>query len=213
MKTDDLVLMLSAAPEPVPSHALGRRYTIALGLGTVVSFLVMLAALGLRPDLGEAVRLPMFWVKLGLCAALALFSLKAVLRLSRPGMALDWVPAALAVPVVGIWLLAGAVLVAAEPAARAELIFGLTWRVCPWLIALLSLPVLVAAFWAMQGLAPTRLPLAGSALGLLAGSLAALVYCLHCPELAAPFIGTWYLIGILIPALVGGLVGPRLLRW
>jgi hypothetical protein len=213
VKTDDLVLMLAAEPEPVRPYAVGRRYALALSLGTIGAFLAMLGLLGLRPDLGDAVRLPMFWVKLGLCAALALFSLQGVLRLSRPGVGLGWVPAGLALPVVGIWLLAGMVLIGAEPAARAELLFGLTWKVCPWLIALLSLPVLVAAFWAMRGLAPTRLPLAGSALGLLAGSLGALVYCLHCPELAAPFLGTWYLIGILIPALIGGLIGARLLRW
>ncbi len=55
--------------------------------------------------------------------------------------------------------------------------------------------------------------MSGAAAGLLAGSLGALVYCLHCPELAAPFLGTWYLLGMLIPALIGSLLGPRLLRW
>jgi hypothetical protein len=78
---------------------------------------------------------------------------------------------------------------------------------------MLSLPVFVAVLWAMRGLAPTRLPLAGTAAGLLAGTVGALVYCLHCPELDAPFLGTWYLLGMLIPALVGSLAGPRLLRW
>jgi len=39
------------------------------------------------------------------------------------------------------------------------------------------------------------------------------VYALHCPELAAPFIGLWYLLGVLIPAGIGALIGPRLLRW
>jgi hypothetical protein len=31
--------------------------------------------------------------------------------------------------------------------------------------------------------------------------------------MAAPFIGIWYLLGMLIPAAAGALVGPRLLRW
>jgi hypothetical protein len=31
--------------------------------------------------------------------------------------------------------------------------------------------------------------------------------------MAAPFIGTWYLLGMLIPAAAGAMIGPRLLRW
>jgi RNA polymerase sigma-70 factor (ECF subfamily) len=63
-----------------------------------------------------------------------------------------------------------------------------------------------------------RLPIihmtpAGAVAGLLSGAVGALIYCLHCPELAAPFIGFWYLLGILIPTAAGALFGPRLLRW
>jgi hypothetical protein len=31
--------------------------------------------------------------------------------------------------------------------------------------------------------------------------------------MAAPFLATWYVLGILIPAILGALLGPRLLRW
>jgi hypothetical protein len=31
--------------------------------------------------------------------------------------------------------------------------------------------------------------------------------------MAAPFIATWYLLGITLPAVVGALLGPVLLRW
>jgi len=41
----------------------------------------------------------------------------------------------------------------------------------------------------------------------------ALVYAWHGPEMAAPFIATWYLLGIAGPAVVGALLGPVLLRW
>jgi len=47
----------------------------------------------------------------------------------------------------------------------------------------------------------------------LAGSIAALVYALHCPELAAPFIAVWYVLGILVPVAIGALIGPNVLRW
>ena len=71
----------------------------------------------------------------------------------------------------------------------------------------------MATLWAMKGLAPTRLALAGAGAGLLAGALGALVYALHCPELAASFLAVWYVLGIAIPALAGALLGPRVLRW
>jgi hypothetical protein len=96
---------------------------------------------------------------------------------------------------------------------RNRLIFGATAAVCPFLIALIAAPLLVAHLWILRGLAPTRLRLAGAAGGFAAGSMGALVYTLHCPELAAPFIAIWYLFGVLIPTLAGAWLGPWLLRW
>jgi len=159
------------------------------------------------------VLLPMFWIKLAFVAGIAAASLFAALRLSCPGVRLAWVPGALAAPVLAMWLLAAIALLRADAAQRAVLFFGDTWDVCPFLITMLSVPAFVAAMWAMKGLAPTRLRLAGAAAGLLAGALGALVYCLHCPEMGAPFIAFWYLLGMLIPAAAGALLGPRLLRW
>ena len=112
-----------------------------------------------------------------------------------------------------MWALAAFALIDAQPSGRAALVFGQTWKTCPFDIALLSLPAFGAMLWAMKGLAPTRLRLAGAAAGLASGALAAIVYTLHCPEEAAPFVGTWYVIGMLIPAAAGALIGPRVLRW
>lgn len=213
MKTDDLVMLLATGEGSVQRHAAARRYTAAIAVGVVAAGLLMLGVLGVRPDLAEAVRLPMFWTKIGYVAAMAVASLLAVLRLSRPGARLDKVLPALGVPVVTMWLLSAFVLAGAEPVERMALVLGETWAVCPFLIAMLSAPMFGATLWAMRGLAPTRLPLAGAAAGLLSGTIGGLVYCLHCPEMAAPFIGTWYLLGMLIPAVAGTLLGRRMLRW
>ncbi len=78
------------------------------------------------------------------------------------------------IPILGVWALAAVALVAAAPAERAVLLFGETWRSCPFNIAFLSVPFFLAAFWAMKGLAPTRLAAAGALAGLLAGSAGAL---------------------------------------
>ena len=213
MRTEDLVTMLATGAGAVQPNQTARRFATAIALGALGAALLMAPLLGLRPDLAAALLLPMFWVKLAFVAGLAAASLFAALRLSRPGMPLAWAPEALAAPVLAIWLLAAIALARADTAQHALLFFGNTWDECPFLIALLSVPAFVAAMWAMQGLAPTRLRLAGAATGLLAGAVGALVYCLHCTEMAVPFIGFWYLLGMLIPSAVGALLGPRLLRW
>jgi hypothetical protein len=205
--------MLARGADAVEPDALRRRYAIALGWGAFAATLLMAILLGVRPDLAEAARVPMFWVKVAFPAALLAGALLAVLRLSRPGVRLGRVPAAIAAPILAIWLLAAAALLAAASGERAELLLGDTWISCPFSVALLSAPVFVALLWAMKGFAPTRLALAGAAAGLLSGALGALVYSLHCPEMAAPFIGTWYLLGMLIPTALGAMVGPRTLRW
>lgn len=65
----------------------------------------------------------------------------------------------------------------------------------------------------MRSLALTGLRLSESGAGLFAGATGAVAYCFHCPEPETPFIAFRYLPGMLIPALIGALIGPRLLRW
>jgi len=214
MRTDDLVTMLATGAGAVQPNQVPRRYAIALGWGALGAALLMATLLGLRPDLGAAVLRPMIWVKFAFVACLAAVSLLAATRLSRPGLRLAWVPSALGAPLLAIWLLAAFELTRADDAAqRAVLFFGDTADSCPLLIALLAAPVFVAVVWAMKGLAPTRLRLAGATAGLVAGAVGALVYSLHCPESGAPFIGFWYPLGMLIPTAIGAVLGPRLLRW
>jgi hypothetical protein len=213
MRTDDLVTMLATGVDAVPSGAATYRHAAAIGWGALGATLLMAILLGVRHDLAEAAALPMFWVKLGYVACLAAAGLLALSRLSRPGASLAGIAPALAAPVVQMWANAAIALDAAEPAGRADLLFGKTWTTCPLLIAMLSIPAFAAMTWATKGLAPTRLRLTGAALGLAAGGIAAVVYSLHCPELAAPFLGSWYLAGLLIPTALGVLAGPRLLRW
>lgn len=212
MKTDDLIKMLAGDAGAVAPRVWQQRYALALGAGLMGAGLLMVLLLGVRPDITDAVRLPMFWVKLAFPAALAAGALLAAIRLSRPGVATGRAAAMLAAPVLAIWVLAALALLGA-PEDRAMLVWGETWAACLVNIPMLSVPAFVAVFWVMKTLAPVRPVLAGAAAGLLAGALSAVVYALHCPELAAPFIGIWYLLGMLIPAALGALIGPRLLRW
>lgn len=213
MKTEELVTLLATGAVAVEAPPAVQRYATAIGWGAAGAGLLLLLLLQIRHDLGQAMLLPMFWVKIGFVACLAAAGLFAALRLSRPGAKTDWVPLVLGLPVLGIWSIAAFALIEAEPLERSKLFFGETWKTCPLLIAMLSIPVFATVMRTMKNLAPTRLRLAGFAAGLLSGAVAAVVYCLHCPEMSAPFIGFWYLLGMLIPASIGALLGNTLLRW
>jgi hypothetical protein len=212
MKTDELIAMLANGAVAVEPDSVQRRYVTALGWGAFASTLLMAIWFGVRRDMAEAVWLPMFWVKLAFPGALLAAALLAAHRLSRPGTQLGHALLWMGLPVFAMWLLAAFALLGAEPAARERLVFGVSWSVCPFYIATLSAPVFMAVWWAMQGLAPTRPVAAGAASGLAAGALGAMAYALYCPEMAAPFLAIWYLVGMLIPAAVGAVLGP-LLRW
>ncbi|WP_229260387.1 DUF1109 domain-containing protein [Duganella alba] len=205
--------MLSSGPDVGVAARPTRATLLPLLAGLLACVVLMLALLGVRPDLAQAAALPAFWLKVVFAAALAAAGWTAVKRLAVPGVRTARLPLYLAAPVLAVWLAAAALLWQTSPEFRAALFWGRTWRYCPFLIALLSLPMLAAALHIMRGLAPTRLRLAGAAAGFAAGASAALVYCLHCPEMSAVFVGSWYLLGILIASAIGALAGPRALAW
>ncbi|EWC41515.1 DUF1109 family protein [Pseudomonas stutzeri] len=213
MKTDDLIALLASEVAPVERHVIAKRFAAALLCGLAAALLLIVTGYGIRPDLAAIATMPLFWAKLALPAALLLGALQLATRMARPGTQVgrSWV--LLAAPLVVVWVAALAILITAPADARMSLLLGDTWHECLANIALLSIPAFIAVFRALRGLAPTRPRLAGGAAGLLAGSIAALAYSLHCPEMAVPFWALWYLLGMLLPGALGALLGPRLLRW
>jgi hypothetical protein len=213
MKTDDLISLLVAGEGPVQRIVPSRHLGLAVLLGLLAAVLMTAALYGVRSDLAEVARTPLFWAKVALPGSLAALGLWLTSRLARPGVRGGMAWGLLGLPLLLLWLGAALSLAGAPLDARADLLFGRTWRTCALNIALLSLPGLVSVFWALRGLAPTRLRQAGAAGGLLAGSTATLAYCLHCPEMGVPFWGLWYVLGMLLPTALGAWLGPRLLRW
>lgn len=213
MKTDELVRMLAAQAAPVPPRAARRRLGAALLAGALLSLALLLATLGPRPDLAQALREEAFWLKQLYALALAGIAFALAQRLARPGMAAGAPARLLWLPPAALAVLALAVLAVTSPEARGALLLGRTWRSCPFNIVLMALPLLGALLWGLKGLAPTRPGAAGAATGLLAGGLGTAVYALHCPESGVPFIALWYGLGMALSAALGALAGVRLLRW
>ncbi len=213
MNTDELITSLAANVRPVGRGAVGWRLASGVIAGALASTLLIVATLGPRPDLWLAMHGGTFWMKWGYTISLAAISIYVTARLARPdpgSLRRLWL---IAVPVLALAAVGVGELIRTPRSDWLAMWLGHTWSKCPWLVLMLAVPIFIGLLWSFRRLAPTRLRAAGAAAGLAAGAFSATVYCLHCPEVSAIFVLTWYSLGILLAATVGALVGPRLLRW
>jgi hypothetical protein len=212
MRTEELIESLSTDLPKVAPGAVARRIALGLGAGGAASAVLMFAWLGPRADLAAAVATPMFWMKFGYAAATGLIAALLLARLARPAARPGLWAALAAAPFAVVALMAATRLAQAPPEAHRAMVMGHTSMICPWRILAIGLPVLAGAVWAVRGLAPTRLGLAGLTAGLSAGGLGAAIYAIACDETSAPFLAVWYTAGIVAVSLAG-LATSRLLRW
>jgi len=213
MNTDQLIASLSHDVPRVSRYAVVRRIAVGIAAGGLVALLLVAATLGIRPDLRIAMHGFSYWMKWTYSVSLALGASYAIIRLGRPGrssLRCLWLLAAPVLALAGI----GVRELARTPSSGWLAIWlGRSWASCPWLVLGLALPIFAGLLWSFRKLAPTQLRGAGAASGLGAGAWAATIYCLHCPEVSALFVLTWYSLGILLAAGLGALLGPRVLRW
>ena len=213
MKTDDLIEQLAADLPPVRPGTVGRRIAATAVAGGCLALVLVLAGLGLRPDLSQAAGGMMFWMKAGYALALAGAGFWCAERLSRPAASARGGLIVVVAAVAVVAVIAAGRLMVAPADERMALWMGHSWRICPTYILALSLPTLALALVVMRRFAPTRLRLSGAAAGLFAGGVGAAVYGLHCTETGPPFLATWYSLGVALSAATGALVGPGALRW
>ena len=213
VNTDQLIALLSTQPERISKNWLAQRFCVSMISGLVLSALLMQVIYGARSDLEQSVLEGNFIIKVLFCASLALPACIAMIALGRPGVHIKWLVLAMGTPFLLMLLLALPSFIEASDAERQLMIFGQTWRSCPFNIFLLSLPLMFSSLWLSKGLAPTNLRQSGACSGFLAGALAALVYCLHCPESDLVFITLWYSMGVLLTMGLGVFLGPKILRW
>jgi hypothetical protein len=207
MKTEDLIKRLAQTPAPT----LDWNWTLAAGLlGLGAATALLLLSSGTRPDLLEAWAPTSLKIAFGLAAAMALAPF--AWRAARPNVRLGDTLAGAAIFIA----MAAAVAVIGLAGAPANLRWAL-WTGggapdCLIRIPLISLPITAALFLAARRFAPTRLTIAGAALGGVAGALAAIPYSLFCPIDFAAYVATWYTVSILICAALGA-AAARALRW
>lgn len=210
MKTDDLIDALARDPIPA-SPSVPGLICRGLAFGAPVALVAMLATLGVREDAMSAIAEGWFGLKLALVALVALAAWRVVDRAARPGERIGYG-----------WLgLAGLAFLAAITLDLGAL--GLDdWRerlqgdnaaLCIVAIPLLSAAPLIGLIVALRDGAATNAALAGAAAGLLAGAVGAFVYGLHCSDDSPLFLGVWYVLGIGVVTVIGGLLGRRFLTW
>lgn len=212
MDTNDLIRTL-AADNGTHERSVGNLLLAALVLALPVSTMLFLTGFGVRSDVMTAMRNPFFDLKFVITIALAAAAIVISLHLSRPEASLGRWAWLLAIPVglLGIGMMSEMMMPNRAPMATRMI--GSNSRVCLVAIPLLSLPLLVAALFALRRGAPSRPAVAGAFAGLLSAGLAATLYAAHCTDDSPLFVATWYTIAIGFVAAIGALAGSRVLKF
>jgi hypothetical protein len=213
MRTDRLIDILGTNVEPVKPGQLGKALAWALLCGVLVAFVLMLATVGLRPDIGSGKALSFLVLKLVFTLSLIGSGAALLLKLMRPGTDSRKLPALVFVAFPALAVAGLAALAVHDPAAWSAMVFGMEWLTCLLCIPLFAIIPFAVLIWALRKGAPTDLRRTGAIAGLVAGSLGATAYAFHCPGDTLPFVAIWYGAAIAFSALIGALLGPRLLRW
>ncbi|MDB6176604.1 DUF1109 domain-containing protein [Paracoccus sp. Z330] len=211
MKTDQLIAILSqddTEPRPIAPRVMSRA-----GLAMVILGTALVAALGIRPDLGQVVSDPIVLMKWIFPLSAAALALNASMRLSRPEV--RQVPAQRWLAIIGItaflWLVAS-MFAGAQDGLWATM-KGNTLAACLTSITSLALIPMGVGMMVLKDGASSSPMRSGLFLGIAAGGFSAALYALHCNEDSPLFFLSWYGLAILAVGALGALIGRSQLRW
>jgi hypothetical protein len=208
-----LIALLATNVEPVDHRQVKRTISVAVMLGAAVALGAMLLLFGVRADLTTAGARIFLLLKLAFTLALLVPASMYLIRLARPGGERRTPIAFVAAPFVAIVLLAAISLAFAPISYWDDMIVGDRWLECLLSIPVIAIVPFAVIIWALRRMAPTDLMRAGALGGLVAGTVSATGYALHCMDDSLPFVALWYGGTIAACTLAGALLGPRLLRW
>ncbi len=211
MKTDALISALAQDIQPVRLTPIWRRFAAASLVGAALAGLTVWVVFGVREHLSDA----MFAVlaKSAYCLAAVAAAAPLAYILSQPNTrARNWIVPAILL-ILSSLSVAGLVVAMSPTEQRLSVWLAGGFPECLRRIPMLAAPVAVALLFVVRGLSPTRLTLAGAAVGGLAGAIAAVAYSWFCPVDSIAYVATWYLASILLCAALGAVFGRWLLRW
>lgn len=214
MKTDELIELLGASGvEPVRGRPLRAALVIALAIGTAAAFCVMLTTLGTPP----AARSAEHWDATVLVAVFAIALVFAgssfLLTAMRPGTIARRTLVVIGLLMFLIPCAAITALLEQGSTAAGVTLWGPQSLICLTCIPLFAIAPFAALVWVLRSAAPTSPRLTGAVAGVVSGALGAVACALHAPDGSLPLILFWYGAPIILCALAGAALGPRLLRW
>jgi hypothetical protein len=209
MKTSDLIDALAAETPAAPPRSFALSLTLWSLAGIAIAALLVVFWYGVRPDLSQALMATALKSSFGFLAALACAPL--LLLLSRPNINTRSAGIAALVFAGASLLAAGVNLITAQSWAPLGLAGG--FPECLKRVPLLALPIGAMLFVLVRSFAPTRLTLAGAAIGAFSGGISIIPYAMFCPMDSIAYVGVWYLLSVVVCAVIGAAVGGRALRW
>jgi len=197
--------------EPVKTIKPSSGLLVAGGLTMVVMAMVA-ATMGVRNDLAMGMADEMFFLRSGILLMLGLATAFAAVNLARPGVGnlnRGWV---WALSTAALFPLT-AIIMSAINAPPVEALRPNEGLIC-LAVSLLSASAIGSGLtmWLRQG-APTSPERAGWLVGIASGALGAAAYNIYCPFNDIYYIGLWFTLPVLVSAIIGRLVVPKLIRW
>lgn len=211
MKTERLIEVLARGLEPVDRPRWRRRLALTAIVGLAVAVALVTISLGVRPDVGAA-RMPIM-MKAMFSALAAAIALPALVQLMKPGRPLGWRMGAVFLFAALCAVTTLIALMGEAPAERLRMWLGGGFPWCVVFVPILAAPTAAGLLWLMRAFAPTRLTMAGAAIGAFSGGVGAMAYSMYCPVDSIAFVTTWYALAIAVCAVMGAALGARLLRW
>jgi hypothetical protein len=210
--TNMLIAELVEGLEPVRPLRFSSGLGFALaGLGVTMTTVALL--FGIRPDVMTGRFDPVFLLATGLFFLLGLASSVTVVMMSRPRVGSDhggWVWAvamAMLLPITAAIIGFGRGPAAFSASASEQ---GLDCLMAGSALGLVTFAVLV--WWLRRG-APTSPERSGLLAGIAAGSFGIFAFSFHCAYSDIVHIGLWHSAVVVVSAVIGRTVVPRLIRW
>ena len=200
---DQLVADLAPAPPMRAGVAIARAVA-----ATGAAIAVIAALMGLRSHVS-----PLFLLGTGLFGILGMAAALSVVAMARPRVGSDrtgWLWAAAMAALLPATALVMATAHAPSFWVQSDPASGIVCLAMGLLAGLGSAAVLIA--WLRRG-APTSPERAGLTTGIAAGSLGMFAFSLHCPSDDLYHIGLWHTAPVIIAAMLGRAIIPRLIRW
>jgi hypothetical protein len=214
MDPDTDTLIASLVDDLRPARVLRRRYGLALAAtAAIVTLAIVAVVFGFRSDISAGRFDTLFLIANGLFLILGVACAATVIAMGNPQVGsrhIGWRWVAVA---AGLLPLSAVVILASGTEAPPGTLMSVHEMDC--LLAGVGLGLLTAAalvFWLRRG-APTAPERAGLLVGIASGCMGIFAFAFHCSSNTIYHVGLWHSAPVVISALLGRLLVPRIIRW